>query len=341
VARFDTTIDVTGAAGLGEPAAVALTVHVPARRSLGSPAVVCFAKPGAGFSRGYYSADLPGPGGGSQGDWHAERGWIFVSVDPVGVGGSSTHHDPHRLDYATVVSANHAAEQAVLERLAAGALHESLPPMRDPVVLGIGQSMGGSLTVAQQGRHHCYDGIGVLGFSAVHTHPVGPPGSPPIVRPWRLRDAAPGERPIVLNRAQVQAAQAGPPPDMAASNNWLYFHDDVDPAQCGDGSWRSTTYPMGVIATCLTPGVIAPEAAAVTVPVLIALGERDVVADPKGEPRAYLSAASTDLFVCPRMGHMHNFAGTRELFWRRIDTWAAWVVAHATAARSAATSATA
>ena len=25
------------------------------------------------------------------------------------------------------------------------------------------------------------------------------------------------------------------------------------------------------------------------------------------------------------MAHMHNFAGTRELFWRRIETWAEWV----------------
>ena len=57
----------------------------------------------------------------------------------------------------------------------------------------------------------------------------------------------------------------------------------------------------------------------------MALGERDVLVDPRGEPRAYESARSVDLFVCPRMGHMHNFAGTRELFWRRIETWAAWV----------------
>jgi hypothetical protein len=59
--------------------------------------------------------------------------------------------------------------------------------------------------------------------------------------------------------------------------------------------------------------------------VLVALGERDGVVDPKGEPRAYLSANSVDLFVCPRMAHMHNFAGTRELFWERIDSWARWV----------------
>ena len=45
----------------------------------------------------------------------------------------------------------------------------------------------------------------------------------------------------------------------------------------------------------------------------------------RGEPRAYESSRSVDLYICPRMGHMHNFAGTRELFWRRIETWARWV----------------
>jgi len=25
------------------------------------------------------------------------------------------------------------------------------------------------------------------------------------------------------------------------------------------------------------------------------------------------------------MAHMHNFAGTRELLWQRIETWADWV----------------
>jgi hypothetical protein len=55
------------------------------------------------------------------------------------------------------------------------------------------------------------------------------------------------------------------------------------------------------------------------------MGERDVIADPRGELRAYLSARSVDVFICPRMGHMHNFAGTRELFWRRIETWSHWV----------------
>ena len=55
------------------------------------------------------------------------------------------------------------------------------------------------------------------------------------------------------------------------------------------------------------------------------MGERDVLVDPRGEVRAYESSSSVDFFVCPRMAHMHNFAGTRELFWARIETWAEWV----------------
>lgn len=48
----------------------------------------------------------------------------------------------------------------------------------------------------------------------------------------------------------------------------------------------------------LLPGAVAPEAAGVTVPVLIAQGERDVLGDPKGEMRAYQSASSIDWFRC-------------------------------------------
>jgi hypothetical protein len=57
------------------------------------------------------------------------------------------------------------------------------------------------------------------------------------------------------------------------------------------------------------------------------MGERDLVIDPLGEARAYKSAFSFDLFVCPRMGHMHNFAGTRALFWERIHSFGEWCAA--------------
>jgi hypothetical protein len=335
---LDLEIDVTEAAGLGEEAKIALTVHLPSVDRLGQPPVVCFAKPGGGYSKGYYTEDLPGPASGAQAVWHADRGWIFVSVDHLGVGASSTQHDPAALDYTTLAAASQAAEQEVLRRLADGELMPGFPLIANPQRLGIGQSMGGCMIVIQQGRYHCYDGIGVLGYSAVHTHPPVAPGRPPIVSPWLPRDTLIGPHMVVVNAPQLSVVQTGT--DRSGGGvamGWGFHYDDVDQAIVAEDltefptrrgqipPWGSATLPGAVAASCLTPGAIAPEAAAVLVPVLVAMGERDVIADPKGEPRAYLSANSVDLFICPRMGHMHNFASTRELFWRRIETWADWV----------------
>jgi pimeloyl-ACP methyl ester carboxylesterase len=125
---------------------------------------------------------------------------------------------------------------------------------------------------------------------------------------------------------------------------WGFHYDDVDrdivrrdmddyPSRHGDlPPWGSATVPMTVALWCTSPGSVFTEAAAIRSPVLVALGERDVLVDPRGELRAYESASSVDYFVCPKMAHMHNFAGTRELFWRRIETWAAWVQAQRDAA---------
>lgn len=338
----DLMIDVTEAAGLGEQATIALTVTLPAPDSLGADPVVCFAKPGGGYSRGYYTLDLPGPGSGAQADWHAERGWVFVSVDHLGVGSSSVDHDPTRLDYTTLAAASHAAEAEVLAQLAAGTLLDGYPQIENPLKIGIGQSMGGCMTVIQQGRYRCYDGIGVLGYSAVHTHPPVKPGEEPIVATWLPRDTLLTEPMVMVNLPEYMAAQRQTFDESEIIDNgmamaWGFFYDDVDielqrrdlidfPTRNGDvAPWASATLPMAVAASCLTPGAIAPEAAAVTVPVLAAFGERDTCADPKGEPRAYLSATSVDLFICQRMGHMHNFASTRELIWQRIETWSHWV----------------
>jgi pimeloyl-ACP methyl ester carboxylesterase len=337
IRAVDLSIDVTEAAGLGEEATLAVTVHLPAPELLGSEPVVCFAKPGGGYSKGYFTVDLPGPADGAEADWHAERGWIFVSVDHLGVGSSSTPHDPTRLDYTTVAAASQAAEQDLLAQLAKGTLVDGFPAVINPLVLGIGQSMGGCMTVIQQGRYHCYDGIGILGYSAVHTHPPVAPGRAAIAAAWIPRDTRPEQGVLVNGPAYASQSLRTGTEESAPAMGWGFFYDDVDAEVVRDDlqdfptrngqipPWASATLPGPVAAWCLAPGAVAPEAAAVTAPVLVAMGERDVIADPKGEPRAYLSAPSVDLFVCPRMGHMHNFASTRELFWKRIETWAQWV----------------
>ncbi len=343
VRSIDLQVDVTEAAGLGEQAHVALTVTVPedgGSIGIGSAVedpVVCFAKPGAGYSRGYYTTDLPGPGPGmgSQADWHAERGWVFVSVDHLGVGGSSLH-GPDALGFGPVAAASEAAEAEVLEKLAAGTLIEGFGKVEHPVRIGIGQSMGGCLTVVQQGRFHSYDGVGVLGYGTLGTLPPTAPGTPDLVLPWMPRTAVPAEA-VVTNAPALAAAAGGGTNVSTEAMAWGFHFDDVDravvardmedyPARKAEmPPWGSATIPSPLVLWCISPGAVLAEAAAITAPVLVAMGERDVLVDPRGEVRAYASSPSVDFYVCPRMAHMHNFAGTREQFWARIETWAGWV----------------
>ncbi len=347
VRQVELRIDVSDAAGLGEAAHVAASVVLPDPALLGERALVCFAKPGGSYSRGYYTCALPGPAAGAQAAWHAERGWIFAALDTLGCGESSAH-DPEALDFATVGAAAAAAEQEILLRLANGVLLPGYPPVHQPVVIGIGQSLGGSLVIHQQAHRRSYDGIGVLGFSAVHSHPATPPGGAPVVVAWYPRDAVRGAGAEPLNAAALKQALAeGPQQGAWAALAWGFHYDDVPQevveqdllhyeavAHPGETAghfrpepWMSANTPHGVARLTLTPGAVASEAAAITVPVLSAMGVRDLVVDPLGEPRAFRSARSVDLFICPRLGHMHNFGSTRALFWQRIHSFGEWCAA--------------
>ena len=150
---IDLTIDVTEAAGLGEPLRTRVTVVLPEPEALADPPVVCFGFPGGGYSRGYFTFDMPGADGGGEAGWHAARGWVFVACDHLFVGESDAPSDPTALTLERIAATNHATVTEVLRLLAAGEVADGFPPLADPVKLGIGQSMGGCFTIVQQGQH--------------------------------------------------------------------------------------------------------------------------------------------------------------------------------------------
>lgn len=331
-------IDVSEAAGLGELVHATATVVLPQADHLAENPIVAFAVPGAGYNRSYFTFNMPASDGGGQAGWHARRGWIFVALDSLGVGEASLP-DPADLTLPRVTAVNHAAVREVLCRLAAREIKPGYPAIRNPVVLGLGQSMGGGFTIVQQAHHRTYDGIGILGFSAVCTTARGIPGGPPPQIPYLTRDRVPlGEEPLshkarmaVAPNAHLLHLQAHADRYFrkeASAPSWNYHFDDVpaeilerDLSHVGEQpEWRSSTVP-GALFWMLGPGALAPEAAAIIVPVLSAFGERDVSEDPRMEHKAFRHAVDFSSFICPRMGHMHNFATTRELFWSRIHYW--------------------
>ncbi len=342
-------IEVTNSPHLQEPARIGATITWPEsglESVAGQPPIVCFAKPAGSYSRGYFTCDLPGPARGAQADWHAARGWIFVSLDNLGAGDSS-RHEAERMDFAAVSHVSFVAEQEILLRLANGTIAPDLPPIIQPVKIGLGHSFGACMTIVQQAQYGCYDGIAVLGFSPLHSHPPSPPGEPAIVVPWFARDLAVDMPGAILNRSAVDGAASRDDAAWAALA-WGSYYDDVPdsvvqldlahyevlaarlaPADGrSDLAWASSGTSGKAGRLVLTPGMVAPEAAAITVPVLAAMGERDMVVDPGGEARAYRSTPSFELFICPRMGHIHNFASTREALWQKIENFGQWCRIH-------------
>jgi pimeloyl-ACP methyl ester carboxylesterase len=110
--------------------------------------------------------------------------------------------------------------------------------------------------------------------------------------------------------------------------HWEDVPKDILAADMAGGyPLRKTVPPFGsaTVPTCalqmMAPGCVAEEAAAITVPVLIGVGERDVCPTPLAEPTAYSSARDVSVYIVPGMAHMHNFATTRHLLWDRLVAW--------------------
>jgi hypothetical protein len=310
VRRVELRIDVSGATELEGELSTAAVVCLPEPEAMPERPIVAFCWPGGGYSRGYYDLRIDGFEGYSQAEHHARRGIITVACDHLGTGGSS---DPDRpqLTHANVAAANRATVDEVSRRLAAGEL--GLAAIADPVRVGVGQSYGAMLLIVQQGRQRTFDGIAVLGYS-----PLG----------------------IVLPRPPAGGTSAAggtiPPPDAMSAREVMtyFFHWEDVPAEIVEvdmrGEHPARVPPLPMWASDRRPGgrhwtahgpVVRHWADVIECPVFIGAGERDVCPDPHAEPGAYRRSSDVTLFVGPRMGHMHNFAGTRRLLWDRLAAW--------------------
>ena len=309
--RIDLKIDVPGSAGVQ----LAATIHLPPADRLGHRPPVMICMPGAGYNRLYY--DLPEPGY-SQAEYHAGQGIVLIALDHLGVGESSVP-PPENCTLADVAAANSAVVRVLVDGLRQGSFTGG-QIIEPGAIIGAGHSMGGFVTVAMQARYRPFDAIAVLGASMVCTR------LPSRLSGQELRFAGDAD--------PVQAAG-----ELMMKTDWKFgcHWEDVPehlvavdiaskPPEFGPvAPWGSKTVPY--IVDLVLPGTIAREAAIIDVPVLLAMGERDVCQDPLRELAAFHSTRDLALTIIPRMAHNHNFAGTRAQLWRRLDAFAAQIAA--------------
>lgn len=278
--------------------------------------------PGGGYTQHYYNMNFPGHENYSQAEYHASRGTVFVAMDHLGVGESSIDL-MDELSVEMIADGNHLFVREITRQLEEGFLGDDQPTLTNPFVVGIGQSMGGGITMIMQGRHGTFDAIAPLGISALHT--VLPQPSPELFNVVRS---------IFLFSRQTPLSELSVRVTSDLVPDFLYpFHWEDEPAEIiaadteGGYPLRRTAPAFGslTVPRCAvamnSPGFFTPEVDRITVPVLLAGGERDVMPDVRREPAAFINSSDVCVFVVPRMAHMHNFANTRELLWRRIEGW--------------------
>jgi pimeloyl-ACP methyl ester carboxylesterase len=316
------TVDVTGVAGLAEPLSTAATVYLPDACPASCPVV--FAFPGGGYSRRYYDLSIGDDSSYSQARHHTDRNMVLVACDHLCTGEATMPADPFAVSLEQLAEANAITAGVIVDQLTTGTLASGLPPLSISALVGIGQSMGGCILTVHQALSETFDAVAFLGSSGVHTAFPDPSGGTlPITVPRRGDDLHHATMPTMFTPEQFR---------------YCFHYDDV-PAEVADldmgtgvgvaggdsPAWRSAGAPPCAM-TMLSPGVVAPEARAITVPVLVASGQRDVVPDPHAEPAAYPGSPDVTVVVVPEMGHMHNFAGTRVRLWDRLANWIDTVV---------------
>ena len=204
-----------------------------------------------------------------------------------------------------------------------GRISDRLSPLKGVFKIGMGQSLGGCLTIMMQAAHRTFDAIVPLASSALQG-----------VLPQPTEEARrAGIEEFIAAHRDIEKL----PDDQTVAKSVIdfiypFFWDDtpreiLDADQKGGFPVRETSPPWGsmTIPCCasifMTPGHLVASAALIEVPVFIGLGERDTCAEPLAEPASFVRSRDVSVLIVPRMAHMHNFASTRAILWDRIVAW--------------------
>lgn len=275
---------------------------------LGTRPVTMVLGAGGSYDKRYHHAVIEGRPGYSAAVHLASLGNIVLLNDHLGVGESTRLPNQKNATRQIVALAAHAAACQFHERLRAGSLHSTLPPIADFVRIGGGHSMGGMLVIIQQAEHRTYDGVMIMGYTAegVHLTMNG--------QKLRAADFVPAESPDYPRNDRSQLHEG--------------FHwNDVPAAVIAADDAMAVETPSCIGLDSIKTHIVKNEAGRIDVPVYICLGERDVSPAPHAEPAYYPSSWDVTVHILPKSGHCQSFASTRHQMWNRMDHWSRWVAA--------------
>jgi alpha-beta hydrolase superfamily lysophospholipase len=293
----------------------AVSVYAPDRPVAGAPVPVAVCLPGGYYRKEYFDLVVPpGTGEYSMARHLAARGWVVVTCDPPGIGGSDGPDDGYDLTPAALADTQAAVTATVLADLRAGTFVAGLPPVPHAAPIGVGHSAGALLTVHEQARHRPFVALALLGFAG-HG----------LVEHLTDEERALADDPAAAAAAlpRLVAQRFGGALPALSGGTTSRFSDATAPAEAKTAMRAAQDRLLALLGlTSMIPGASAPELAAIDVPVFLGVGDADITGDPHVIPSHVPGSSDVTLFVLPHSGHAHHLAPTRTLLWDRLDAWA-------------------
>lgn len=313
--RVPTTVGVAGQGGLE----IAAELFIPPLANLSDRSWLWVCLPGGGMNRRFFDLQ-PGSGDDSfsLARFLVGQGQLVLLIDHAGIGESTRPDDGYVLVPEVVAAANAETTQTILSQLRHGSLTSDLPPLPNLCSIGLGHSMGAMMTVIQQARYAQHHALVVLGF--------GTDGLPKFLsaEARELATHVEAVRAALPELARKMFVQPYPRitriPKSVGED--LYGSETVDPQ--GVQALKAALDPILPVPSfmAMLPGNVAPEAAQITVPVFIGVGDRDMMGPPHRLPTNYPASLDVTLQVLPATGHSHFIFPTRLQLFKRLLAWA-------------------
>jgi len=230
---------------------------------------------------------------------------VVVALDHLGVGESTWPADGRELTLEVMAQANAVVTDQVRSRLAEGTLAAGMAPQHEPVLVGVGHSMGSFLLVAQQADYRSFATIAPLGHSnrGLSTAALDQDNSPEFTaKMFQFTD----QGYVRLDRPLWHA---------------LFHAADVPAGLIEADDALATHSPVGIMPAFSDPRYMLSKAARIEVPLFLGNGDLDVSGDFHAEAATYPLARDITLFQLAGSAHCHNFATTRTLLWDRLARW--------------------
>lgn len=287
-------------AGDGEaPIGIAATVFAPAQLPEGRRPVALFCFPGGGMSQLYFDLDEH-----SFARAMTEAGLVTVTFDHPGIGKSDAPSDGFSLTARRIAAIEAQAATKIAGRLRNGTIGSELPPLNSLTMIGLGHSMGAMLVSLQQAAMCPYAALALLGFSTR--------GLPEVLTPAEQSAAKYAVRDDTYYIAMARQRFGDRP--------YMNIPSRTD----GSAELKAASAPLLTVAAMqsMLPGNIAADAATISVPIFLAVGDRDITGRPEAIAPRFSSAPDIRLLVMENAGHHPFVAPSATMLYADLAEWA-------------------